>query len=138
METTRPASTGRRNVWTLVLFLLLLHILNQIDRQLVSAFAADIMRDLSLSRSEFALIAGLAFSGVYALAALAAGVMADRVGRVPVLAGGVGIWSAFTALSGLAHGFWTLLTARPFVAAGEATLVPTATNIEASLEEKPR
>lgn len=113
----------------LILFLTLLHIVNQIDRQLVAAFAADIMRDLSLNRSQFALIAGLAFSGVYAVAALAAGVLADRLGRVKVLSGGLGIWSLFTALAGLAQGFWTMLAARPFVAAGEATLVPTASNI---------
>lgn len=113
----------------LVLFLLALHILNQIDRQLVAAFAADIMRDLALSRSQFALIAGLAFSGVYAFAALFAGVLADRLGRVRVLSAGLGSWSLFTALAGLAQGFWTMLAARPFVAAGEATLVPTASNI---------
>jgi predicted MFS family arabinose efflux permease len=46
-----------------------------------------------------------------------------------VLASGLGVWSLFTALSGLAQGFWSLLGARPFVAAGEATLVPTASNI---------
>ena len=113
----------------LILFLTFLHIVNQIDRQLVAAFAAEIMRDLELSRSQFALIAGLAFSGVYAFAALFAGVLADRIGRVKVLSGGLGIWSLFTALAGLAQGFWTLLAARPFVAAGEATLVPTASNI---------
>lgn len=66
----------------LLLFMLGLHIVNQIDRQLVAVFAADIIRDLELSRSQFALIAGLAFSAVYAFAALFAGVLADRLGRV--------------------------------------------------------
>lgn len=113
----------------LILFMLALHVINQIDRQLVAAFAADIMHDLELNRSQFALIAGLAFSGVYAVAALVAGVMADRIGRVRVLATGLGVWSLFTAIAGLAQGFWTMLAARPFVAAGEATLVPTASNI---------
>ncbi len=122
-------SSASRNPVGLILFLLALHVLNQIDRQLVAAFAADIMRDLALSRSQFALIAGLAFSGVYAFAALFAGVLADRLGRVRVLSYGLGIWSLFTALAGLAQGFWTMLAARPFVAAGEATLVPTASNI---------
>ncbi|MBN8502116.1 MAG: MFS transporter [Sphingomonadales bacterium] len=123
MDEQRRFPTG------LILFLTFLHIVNQIDRQLVAAFAADIMRDLELSRSQFALIAGIAFSGVYAVAALFAGVLADQVGRVKVLSRGLGIWSLFTALAGLAQGFWTLLAARPFVAAGEATLVPTASNI---------
>lgn len=127
----RPGETGttRATPWGLLCFFLLLHVINQIDRQLVAGFASDIMRDLDLSRSQFALIAGLAFSGVYAVSAVAAGLLADRVGRVPVLTGGVGIWSLFTGFAGLAQGFWTMLAARPFVAAGEATLVPTATNI---------
>lgn len=115
--------------WGLVGFFLLLHVINQIDRQLVASFAGDIMRDLELNRSQFALIAGLAFSSVYAVTAVGAGLLADRIGRVRVLTAGVGVWSLFTGLAGLAQGFWTLLAARPFVAAGEATLVPTATNI---------
>lgn len=129
-ETGAPhEDSGRRFPTGLVLFLLALHVLNQIDRQLIAAFAADIMRDLELSRGQFALIAGLAFSGFYAFAALIAGALADRLGRVRVLSTGLGIWTLFTALAGLASGFWTLLAARPFVAAGEATLVPTASNI---------
>lgn len=113
----------------LVLFFLLLHIINQIDRQLIAGFASDIMRDLHLTRSQFALVAGMAFSGVYAVTAVAAGLLADRLGRVKVLATGIGVWSLFTGLAGLSRGFWTMLAARPFVAAGEATLVPTATTI---------
>ena len=119
----------RTTPWRLILFFLLLHFINQVDRQLVAAFASDIIRDLDLSRSEFALIAGLAFSGVYAFTSVAAGLLADRIGRVRVLTSGVAVWSLFTALAGMAQGFWTMLAARPFVAAGEATLVPTASNI---------
>jgi predicted MFS family arabinose efflux permease len=124
-----PERGPERSALGLVLFLLALHVVNQIDRQLIAGFADDIMRDLVLSRTQFALIAGLAFSGVYAVSALAAGLLADRFGRVPVLASGVGIWSLATALGGLARGFWSMLAVRPLVAAGEATLVPTATNI---------
>ena len=83
---TLPDAAVQRTPWGLVLFVLSLHVLNQIDRQLVAAFAADIMHDLSLNRGQFALIAGLAFSGVYALAALAAGVLAEinrRFYRIP-------------------------------------------------------
>lgn len=80
----------------LILFMLALHVINQIDRQLVAAFAADIVHDLELNRSQFALIAGLAFSGVYAVAAPVAGVRADRVGRVRVLAiGSTMSWTCF-------------------------------------------
>jgi MFS family permease len=106
-----------------------MHVINHVDRHLVASFAPQIMADLALSRSEFALIAGLGFSIVYAANALGAGLLADRIGRVRVLTAGAGTWSLFTAACGLATGFWSLLAMRPFVAAGEATLVPTATNI---------
>ncbi len=121
------ASDGRP--WGLLALFTALHIINHIDRHLVASFAPQIMADLNLSRSAFALIAGVAFSLFYALNALGAGLLADRIGRVRVLTAGAGLWSISTAACGLAIGFWSLLALRPIVAAGEATLVPTATNI---------
>jgi|ThiBiot_300_plan_2_1041538.scaffolds.fasta_scaffold00826_6 predicted MFS family arabinose efflux permease len=125
---TGPGAPAGRPFALLALFLGM-HVINHVDRHLVASFAPQIMADLALSRSEFALIAGLGFSIVYAVNALGAGLLADRIGRVRVLTAGAGTWSLFTAACGLATGFWSLLAMRPFVAAGEATLVPTATNI---------
>jgi predicted MFS family arabinose efflux permease len=122
-------TASARRAGGLLLLFTGLHVLNHVDRHLVASFAPQIMADLALSRAQFALIAGLAFSLVYAAAALGAGLLADRVGRVRVLTAGVGTWSLFTALSGLATGFWSLIAMRPFVAAGEASLVPTATTL---------
>ncbi len=122
-------SAGLRTPVGLMALFLGLHVINHVDRNLVASFAPQIMADLGLGRAQFALIAGLAFSLVYAATALASGLLADRIGRVRVLTSGVGTWSLFTAACGLASGFWSLLAMRPFVAAGEATLVPTATNI---------
>lgn len=113
----------------LILFFTLLHLINHVDRHLVASFAPHIVADLELSRSQFGLITGLAFSLVYAVMAVGSGLLADRLGRVRVLTAGVGSWSLFTAACGLATGFWSLLAMRPFVAAGEATLVPTASTI---------
>ncbi len=110
-------------------FFLLLHMLNQVDRNLIASFGPEIVRDLGLSRAEFAIVAGIAFTAFYAVTALAAGVLADRYGRTRILAVGLGTWSAFTALSGAARGFLSLVILRPFVATGEATLIPAATAI---------
>jgi MFS family permease len=127
----RPATAGawEPSPGVLLTLLLALHVVNHIDRNLVASLAPQIIADLALSRSQFALIAGLAFSLVYAALALGSGLLADRLGHVRVLTAGAGGWSVFTAACGLATGFWSLLALRPFVAAGEATLVPTATNI---------
>lgn len=123
---------SQRPPLALLALLVSLHIINHVDRHLVASLAPQIMADLQLSKSQFGAIAGIAFSLVYAVTALFAGLLADRIGRVRVLTGGAGIWSGFTALCGLTQGFWSLLAMRPFVAMGEATLVPTATNIIAA------
>lgn len=112
---------------------LLLHVLNQVDRNLVASFGPEIVGELKLTRTQFSIISGLAFTVPYALTALAAGVLADKYGRTRVMAAGLCTWSAFTALSGMARSFLTLAAVRPFVATGEATLIPTAT---ALLSEK--
>lgn len=112
---------------------LLLHILNQVDRNLIASFGPEIVAALDLSRTQFSIVSGLAFTVPYALTALAAGVLADRYGRTRIMAAGLVTWSAFTAFSGMARSFLTLAAVRPFVATGEATLVPTAT---ALLSEK--
>lgn len=128
---TRAAVAGRDGVrpGLLLLLFLSLHIINHIDRNLVASLAPHIIADLHLTRAQFALIAGLGFSLVYAAMALGAGLLADRLGHQRVMTAGAGTWSLFTAACGLATGFWSLIAIRPFVAAGEATLVPTATNI---------
>lgn len=110
-------------------FFLLLHMLNQVDRNLIASFGPEIVRDLGLSRTQFGVVTGLAFTAVYALTALAAGVLADRFGRTRIMAAGLATWSGFTALSGAARSFATLVAIRPLVATGEATLIPTATAI---------
>lgn len=107
--------------------LLLLHVLNQVDRNLIASFGPEIVAELQLTRTQFSIVSGLAFTVPYALTALAAGILADRYGRTRVMAAGLATWSAFTVLSGIARSFWTLAAVRPFVATGEATLIPTAT-----------
>ncbi|QJQ32185.1 MFS transporter [Sphingomonas lacunae] len=123
------AQGGQRSPYLLLGFFLLLHVLNQVDRNLIAGFGPEIVRDLGLSRTQFGIVAGIAFTAFYAVTALAAGVLADRFGRVRILALGLATWSAFTALSGLARGFLSLVAMRPLVATGEATLIPAATAI---------
>lgn len=106
---------------------LLLHVLNQVDRSLIASFGPEIIAELKLTKTQFSIVSGLAFTVPYALTALSAGILADRYGRTRIMAAGLAIWSGFTALSGLARSFLTLAAVRPFVATGEATLVPTAT-----------
>jgi predicted MFS family arabinose efflux permease len=84
------------------------------------------MADLGLSRAEVGLLIGVAFIGVYALAMLAGGVVADRFSRPRLVAGGLAVWSAATALTGAARGFASLAACRALVGVGEATVPPSA------------
>ena len=124
----RPSDRSQQPV-LLLGFFLLLHVLNQVDRNLIASFGPEIVRDLGLSRTEFGIVTGVAFTAFYAVTALGAGVLADRYGRTRILAFGLATWSGFTALSGMARSFVSLVSIRPLVATGEATLIPAATAI---------
>lgn len=125
--TSSSASTVTRGALGLLAFLLLVAIINFVDRNLIAAFGPSIVVELGLDHTQFGIVTGVAFTSLYAIMALVAGLMADRINRTWVLAGGLLVWSVFTAVSGLATGFLFLLLVRPLVAAGEASLIPTAT-----------
>lgn len=110
----------------LLVFLVLLNIVNFIDRQLLQSFVVDVRRDLDLSYFQFSLLTGLFFSISYTVAGVFLGMMADRVHRGRLIAGGLAVWSALTAACGMAQNFAQLAVARTFVALGEATLAPSA------------
>ena len=82
-----------------------------LDRVCLSAAAPTIMRDLRLSNMQM----GYAFS-VFALAygifEIPMGWLGDRLGQRKMLTRIVACWSAFTALTGMAGGYLTLLSGK--------------------------
>jgi MFS family permease len=133
----RPAATALEDpltprtgiapgAWGLLAVLTLLNVLNFVDRQLIAALAPLLIADLGLSRAEIGLLAGFGFVFFYSFVGLFLGIAADRWRRMPLVAAGVALWSATTALSGLARGFLGLALPRLFVGVGEATLTPAA------------
>ena len=115
-----------RAAWGLLLFLTLLNVLNFVDRWLISSLAPLLIADLGLSRTQIGLLAGFGFVFFYTLVGLFLGLASDRWPRLPLLAGGLALWSAMTALSGMARSFVGLAIPRLFVGVGEATLTPAA------------
>jgi MFS transporter, Spinster family, sphingosine-1-phosphate transporter len=69
---------------------------------------------------------GSAYVIVLSLAALPLGVIGDLRSRRAVIAFGVGLWSAFTALGAVVNRFWQLLFCRSMVGVGEAGYGPAA------------
>ncbi len=112
--------------WYVLVILVLVYVLNFIDRQILSILAVDIKRDLDLSDSQLGFLGGAAFAVFYALFGIPLGRLADNWSRVRLLSAGLALWSTMTALSGFASNSWTLTLARMGVGVGEATASPTA------------
>jgi MFS family permease len=100
--------------------LLLAYIFNFLDRQILGILGPSIKADLHLTDTEFGAIGGLAFALLYALLGVPLAYLADRTSRSGVIAGSLAVWSAFTALCGVATGYWQLFLFRLGVGVGEA------------------
>lgn len=112
-----------------LIFLTLLNVMNFVDRQLLASFANWIVPDLGLTNTEFGLLTGLIFIFFYSVAGVFMGVLADRVNRTRLIAAGLALWSALTALSGMAKGFVSLAIPRLFIGIGESIMTPTAMSL---------
>jgi MFS family permease len=112
--------------WYVLGVLVVVYILNFIDRQILAILAVDIKRDLDLNDDQLEFLGGAAFAVFYALFGVPLGRLADRWHRVRLLTIGLVLWSTMTAVSGLARNYLTLSFARMGVGVGEATASPTA------------
>ena len=110
-------------------FLTVLNVMNFVDRQLLSSFANFIVPDLGLTNTEFGLLTGLFFIVFYSAMGLFMGALADTVNRTRLIAAGLAAWSALTALSGAARGFWTLAGPRMLIGVGESIMTPTSMSL---------
>ena len=83
-------------------FLILLNIMNFVDRQLLASFANFIIPDLGLTNTQFGLLTGFGFLFFYSIMGLFMGFLADRFDRPILIAFGVALWSILTSVSGVA------------------------------------
>lgn len=110
----------------ILIVLLLVNILNFVDRQLPFILIDAIRADLNLSDRQIGLMAGVAFAVVYSFAGLPLARIADQFSARGVIALTLAFWSLMTAAGGVAQNFLHLLLARAGVAAGEAGATPAA------------
>ena len=106
-----------------VLVLALAVLLNYVDRANLAIAAPLLQDELSLSNSEVGLLLS-AFFWVYAPAQLLAGWLVHRFDTRIVMAAGVGLWAAATAVTGLAGGFAAILFWRLMLGLGESVTFP--------------
>jgi MFS family permease len=112
--------------WYALGVLVLVYVVNFVDRQIVSILAQDIKRDLHLTDAQIGFLYGTAFAVFYALFGIPLGRLADSWYRGRLIAIGLTLWSGMTALSGFAGSFAVLASARVGVGIGEASASPAA------------
>lgn len=116
--------------------LMLIYVVNMLDRQVVSILAEPIKTELHLSDSQLGLMTGLAFAVLYTVLGIPIARIAERGDRPLIIAVAAAVWSAFTALSGMAQTFAHLLMARVGVGIGEAGCTPPALSLIADTVPK--
>ena len=114
--------------WFVVFLLWLVCFLNYADRQVIFVDFPLLRREFALNN--FALGAlSASFMGMYALTGPFAGWVGDRVKRSSLIVAALVLWSAATAASSLAHGFWPLLLGIAVTGASEAFYFPAAMSL---------
>src|SRR5437016_1730966 len=123
--------------WFVVGVLVVASLVSYIDRQIVAIVVAPMKADLHASDSEIGWLYGV-FALFFAIAGMPIAMLADRYSRTKLITAGVFIWSALTAVCGLATSFVQVLLARIGVGVGEAVLTPAATSLIADCFPRPK
>lgn len=125
-DASAPVPPVSRYSWYVLFVLVLVYVLNFVDRQIISILANDIKRDLGLTDADLGFLYGTAFGVFYSLFGIPLGKLADGWNRTRLLTFGLGLWSIMTAVSGFAKNGLMLTGARIGVGIGEATASPSA------------
>jgi MFS family permease len=119
--------------------LLVVYILNFLDRGLLGIVSEPVMNELAITDGQFGLLTGIGFALFYSIVGIPLARYAEYANRTWIMTICIALWSAATALSGLAapvefggvviSGFVMLLICRVLVGVGEAGCTPPANSI---------
>ena len=113
-----------RYAWYVLGLLLVVNIVNYVDRQILAILLPDIRDEFGASDTALAALQP-AFFWAHVVAGLVIARLAERGVRRSILAAGLAFWSLTTALAGFAQSIFQLTLARIGVGAGEASTGPT-------------
>ncbi len=119
--------TARRGATRGLALLFAINILNFYDRHVPGALTEPIRKEFHLTDTQVGWLA-TAFTLLYAVVGLPLGKLADSTSRRKLLAGGMAVWSALTALAAVATSYAILMISRLGVAVGEAVCAPASTS----------
>jgi len=120
-------TTGRRGIPPLPL-LTLINYFNYLDRQVVYGMTPLIGASFGLSKFQLGLLAAVNLL-VFAVASLASGPIADRIGPRKLIFVGILVWAIATIGSALSMSFPMLLFFRALVGVGEGAYGPSANTL---------
>ena len=99
-----------------------------LDRVTISLVGVRIKQAFNLSNSQFGWVVG-SFAISYAIFEIPSGMLGDRIGQRKVFIRIVLWWSVFTALTGAAFGYVSLLFTRFLFGMGESGAYPTSSGV---------
>ena len=105
-------------------------VLDGFDGQMIGYAIPSIMKEWGVTRAAFSMAVASGLVGM-AIGSLAAGVIADRVGRKPVLIFSIFLFGASTAMIALAGDITAIATIRFFAGLGIGAALPTSTTLTA-------
>lgn len=123
-----PARVARRAL----ILLLLINLMNYVDRQILAAVEVPIGREYGVSATATGALA-TAFLFAYMIFAPVFGLLADRMRRWIIVGVGVVLWSLASGASGAVSTFGLLVLMRVLIGVGEAAYGPVAPTIIADL-----
>jgi sugar phosphate permease len=104
--------------WPILFLIWLMMLVAYFDRINIAVAGPSISAALHLTKYQFGWVVA-AFTFGYAVMQVPGGHFADRIGSRPLLVAAILIWSVFTALTGLAASFLTLIAIRVLFGFGE-------------------
>ena len=128
-----PAAKNARLPRYALALLLVIYVLNNVDRQIINILAEPIRKDLHLHDWQIGMMTGFSFAIFYVMLGIPIARLAEKGNRSLIIAISVAAWSFFTAVCGITRTFPQLVMARVGVGVGEAGCTPAAVSLISDL-----
>jgi MFS transporter, Spinster family, sphingosine-1-phosphate transporter len=126
-----PTPFTRRNAGYVFWLLWFANFINYADRYAFIALGAYVQTQFGFSDTQLGLLAS-SFLFVYTISILPLGLLADRIKRKLVVAGGITFWSIVTAITAISPNYGALFATRAALGLGEGSYFPASTSMLAS------
>jgi MFS family permease len=134
----RSPAYPRGLAWWAVAVTAVFQIFSMIDRMIVAVLIPEMRVDLGLNDFQISLVQGMAFALFYGVVGLFIGGLVDRYSRRWIMFGGIVLWSAAAAGTGLARNYAQLFLGRLLVGFGEGAISPSAQSLLSSIFPRER